>query len=164
MSLDVNVLKNNLTDVQRTFKWELDIPSPKGLGTNDLWNIRAISTVEPSESYEPIDIDYKGTAGFRVAGRRRLDHEFTVTLIEGEDGGTLDAIKSWMDIVGTTADSDYKTDMVISKYSYDDSTVTKRIKLIGCYPQKRDGGDLVSDASERQNYTVTFAFDDLEVE
>jgi len=164
MSLDINVLKNNLTTPQRTFKWEFDIPSPKGSGGSDLWNVRAVSTNEPEVSFEEIVVEYKGTEGFVVPGRKRNTHQFTVTLIESEDGKTLDAITSWMELIrsGLTGagvpDPMLKTDVIISKFGTD-NTVTKRIKMKGAWIKKKGETTFAQNANEVQMYEVTFAFD-----
>lgn len=162
--LNVDALKNNLTTPQRVFLYEFEIPAPKGTGVSDIWVIRAMSIQEPGRSFDPIDIPYKGTGGMRVPGKEKYSHEFTVRILESEDGASFNAIHSWMQLVRNnrtgvgSSDADIKTDAVVTKLSTK-GEATRRFKFIGIYPQDKPLSALDSKTNEVQEYEVVFAYD-----
>jgi hypothetical protein len=162
--MGMDALRNNLTNPQRTFLWEFEIPAPKGLGSSDIWIIRATSLEEPGRRFDPILIPFKGTGGMVVPGKEVYSHMLTVKIQEGEDAKTYEAIQSWMRLVrdnvaGTgLGDPDLKTDAVLTLLSTK-GTVAKRIKLVGMYPQEKVALPLGYEINESAKYDVTFAYD-----
>jgi len=163
-NMNLDSLRTNLTNPQRVFLWEFEIPAPKGSGSSDIWVIRAQSIMEPGRNFEPIDINYKGTGGLRVPGRERYSHEFTVRILEGEDSNTFQAIQSWMKLIRDNVtgvgvgDPDLKTNAVLTKLSTKGKP-TRRIKLVGMYPQAKPDSALDYDTNDTQKYEVTFSYD-----
>ena len=162
--MNLDALKQNLTNPQRTFMWEFEIPAPKGTGSADVWVIRAQSIEEPGRSFAAIDIPYKGTGGLRVPGKEVYDHEFTVRVIEGEDAATFQAIQSWMKLIrdnvdGTgLTDPELKTDAVVRLLTTG-GDVAKQIKIVGMYPQAKPDVTLNYDENAIEAYEITFAYD-----
>jgi len=162
--MNLDALKANLSNPQRAFMWEFEIPAPKGTGSSDVWVLRAQSIEEPGRSFAAIDIPFKGTGGVRVPGKEVYDHEFTVKLVEGEDAATFQAIQSWMKLVRDNVsgvgspDGDIKTDAVVRLLTLA-GTVSKQIKIVGMYPQAKPKVALSYDENAIENYEVTFAYD-----
>ena len=161
--MGVDVLKNNLTNPARTYLWEFEIPAPKGTGSNDVWFIRAVSAIIPGKSFDDIDINYKGTGGFRVPGRERYSHDFPVTILEGEDKRGFVAINSWQNqirsIDGTgEPDSNLKTDGILILLDNKESS-WNRIKLTGIYPKSVGDVELSYDNSTNIKFNVVFSYD-----
>lgn len=167
-ALQVDALKQNIASPQRAYMFELEIPSPRGLGSSELWNLRCVALEDPERSFETIHIDYKGTAGFDIDGRESYTHTMTVTVEEGEDAQTFNAIDSWMDLCRDSAsglgvtDPEKKTDAVVLYYSTDGATVTRKSRIIGMWPKRRPVVKLASGSSERVRYDVEFSFDRIE--
>jgi hypothetical protein len=161
--MGVDTLKNNLTNPARIYLWDFEIPAPKGSGSTDVWFIRAQTATIPGKSFEDIDINYKGTGGYRVPGRERFDHNYPVTVIEGEDRLAFTAINSWQNqIRGTNGvgepDSALKTDAIITLNDNKESAWL-RIKLVGIYPKEVGNVDLTYDNSGNVKFNVVFSYD-----
>ena len=163
-NMGMDSLKQNLTNPQRVFMWEFEIPAPRGLGTSDIWIIRTQAAAEPGRSFTPIPIPFKGTGGLVVPGKEVYDHTLTVRMLEGEDAKTYEAIQSWMKLIRDNVtgvglgDPDQKTDAVISLIDTK-GIVTKRVKLVGCYPQEKAAVALDYDTNDVHKYELTFAYD-----
>jgi len=162
MSLDA--LRQNLTNPQRVYLWEFEIPAPKGSGDTDVWILRTQMMQEPGRRFDPIDIPFKGTGGFRVPGKEVYTHEITVRVLEGEDAKAFEAIQSWMELIRSnisglgSADPDLKSDAIVRLLDSKGET-TKAIKLVGMYPQEKPTVDLDYSTNDSQKYDVTFSFD-----
>lgn len=162
--IGLDVIKNNVTNPARTYLWDFEIPSPKGSGTTDVWFIRAQSTVIPGKSFDDIDINYKGTGGFRVPGRERYSHDFPVTVIEGTDKKGFDAIHSWMELVRASVsgegepDPDIKADAILTCFDQKGNPWL-RIKMVGMYPKNIADIDLNYNASAAILFNVMFSYD-----
>lgn len=165
-TLTVEALKDSITSPQRLYLWEFDIPSPAA-GSADVWYLRALSATIPGESFEAIEINYKGTEGFVVPGRKRVTHEFTVAVLESEDAETFNNIHDWFELIRNSRtgvgapDPTVKSDIMVSLKKLD-KTDAKKIKIKGAWVKSMDEQPLGSDASEVQIYNVTFAFDTWE--
>lgn len=162
--MNLDALKQNLTNPQRTFMWEFEIPAPKGISASDVWTIRSQSIVEPGRSFAAIDIPYKGTGGLRVPGKEVYTHEIAVRVLESEDAATFKAIHSWMKMIRDNvsgvgeADPDLKTDAVVRLLTTK-GVVAKMVKLVGMYPQAKPDVTLNYDENAVEGYDVTFAYD-----
>jgi hypothetical protein len=164
-ALQVDAVKTNLASPQRAYLFELEIPSPKGLGSADLWNLRCLELEDPERAFETIHIDVKGSEGFDIPGRATVSHSFNVTVEESEDAQTFNAINSWMDLIRDAesgegvSDLEIKSDALVIYYSTDGSTITRKQKVIGIWPKKRPMVKLQSGSSNRVQFAVEFSFD-----
>lgn len=162
--LGLDSIKSNVTNPARVFLWEFEIPSPKGNADSTVWFIRAQSTSLPGKSFEDIDINFKGTGGFRVPGRERYDHNFPVTIIESEDRKGFDAIHSWMNDIRNNisglgeGDGAVKTDAILKMISQKGETWLQ-IKMVGMYPKEVGNVELNYNASDAIRFPVVFAYD-----
>lgn len=162
--IGVDVLKNNLTNPARVYQWDFEIPAPKGVGSTDVWFIRAQSAHIPGKNFEDILINYKATGGFNVPGRERYDHSIEIIVLEGEDRRGFDAINSWMNLIRDprtgegSADNDLKTDAIVT-LTKANGEIWMAIKLIGIYPKAVANVDLTYNTSKEISYSVTFSYD-----
>ena len=168
MEFNVNVLKNNLTNAQRIFLWEILIPSPIGGGDSNTFAVRAQSAEIPGASFATINIPFKQTAGIVVAGKLQYDHKWTATFVEGEDHKVYDALYDWMNSIVNNVtgigvgDPLYKTDMYLILQTMTGDTSMK-IKLKGAYVESLEKVALdYSSTDGIVKYSVTFAFDTFE--
>jgi len=167
-NMSMDALKANLTNPQRTYLWEIIIPTPVGDGEVETFQLRAQSTEIPGRSFGAIPIDYKQTPGIIVPGKAKLDHTWACTFIEGEDHKVYDAVNSWLENIVAlatgigTGDSAIKTDILLTLIATVGTTV-QTIKLKGCYVAElgKLGVDYKTDGVV--TYAVTFSFDNLEV-
>ncbi len=163
-TMGMDALRNNLTRPQRVYLWEFEIPAPKGLGSSDIWVLRTNAIEEPGRSFAPILIPYKGTGGIVVPGKETYSHTITVRLLEGEDARGYEAVQSWMRLIRDNvagvgvSDPDLKTDAVVSLLD-SKGNVTKRIKIVGMYPQEKEPLALDYDTNDVAKYGIIFAFD-----
>ena len=162
MSMDS--LRQNLTNPQRVYLWEFEIPAPRGLGSADIWVIRSQAVSEPGRSFTPIPVPYKGTGGIVVPGKETYSHTLLVRLLEGEDARSYEAIQSWMKLIRDNVsgvglgDPDLKSDAVVTLLDSKGSAV-KRIKIVGMYPQEKADSALDYNTNDIQKYDITFAYD-----
>ena len=163
-NMGMDSLKQNLSNPQRVFMWEFEIPAPKGLGTSDIWILRTQATAEPGRSFTPIEIPFKGTGGLVVPGKEKYEHTIKVSMLEGEDAKSYEAIQSWMKLIRDNvtgvglSDPSLKTDGVVSLIDTK-GIVTKRVKIVGMWPQDKGAVNLSYESNEVQKYDITFAFD-----
>lgn len=167
MDFSVNVLKNNLTNPQRIYMWEVLIPTPVGGGQSETFSVRARSAEIPGSSFGTINIPYKQTAGIVVAGKLQYDHKWECVLIEGEDHAVYDALYEWQQQIVNNltgigvGDPLYKTDMYIILQDTTGETGMK-IKLKGAYIEAIGKVGLDYENEGIVKYPVTFAFDSFE--
>ena len=95
-NISADNLLNNLSNLARTFMWQIVIPSPAGNGDSTLWQVRAQSASIPGRSVGNIHVPYLGSAGLEFPGKLTYSHVFDCSFIEGEDGKIHDAIYSWL--------------------------------------------------------------------
>jgi hypothetical protein len=162
--MGVNSLKANLTNPQRVYLWEVIFPSVPGGGDIGTLSIRATSTSIPGRSVGEINIPYKQTGGFKVAGKLTYTHTWDVTFREGEDKAIHDILHAWnqlivhdFDGIGSV-DSAYKVDILFNLTKRDQS-ISRTVKLVGAYIQ--DIGDVAVSYDDEGDltYTVTFSYD-----
>jgi len=137
-NISSDTLKNNLTNLARTFMWEIIIPSPAGSGNTTLWQVRAQSSSIPGRSVGNIHVPYMGTGGINFPGKLTYTHVFPCTFIESEDRAIHTAIYSWLqsqnnDFDGTGAgDDQVKTDVYLNLLNVK-GNITESIRLIGSF-------------------------------
>ena len=163
--MTLSKLKANLTNVQRTYMWELIIPSPIGGGAGtETIRLRAHTSVIPGRSQGAIHIDYKGSAGFNVPGKLRYPQEITFSMIDGEDAKTHDFFYKWMQ---NTLHDDTNLglgDVLVKSTIYmrllsTNNAETMKIALEGAYP--KNVADVTMDMREEGEvrYPITFSYD-----
>lgn len=167
MDFSADVLKNNLTNPQRTYLWEILIPSPVGGGDSQMFTVRAQSTEIPSISVGKILIPYKQTPGIVVAGKQEVDHTWEITIVEGEDHAVYDALYAWLSkivdpITGVgVGDPLYRTDLILILQNTTGGDNLK-IKIKSAYVQSISKAALSYESDGYLKYTVTFAFNNIE--
>lgn len=161
--MSADILKNNLSDLQRVYWWDVIIPLIGG-GDQDALEIRAQSTQIPGRSFGDILIPYKGSPGIQVPGKLTMSHIWPCVFVEGLDRKVFDAITSWKQAVTDARTGKGGLDSLIKKDIYlrltdGDGNVTNKIKLVGCYPRAMDDVPVAYDTEAVLMYTVTFSFD-----
>lgn len=161
-------LKNNLTNPARTFLWDVLIPVPIGDGDSTTFQIRAQSSEIPSRGNNVIKIDYKATAGIRLAGKTNYgDNNWNCTFIEGEDKKVFNAIFSWQQLINHNVagigvgDPLYKTDAYITLTKID-GTAFLKLKLKGVWISNMDKVALSYSDESTVKFAVQFTFDSVE--
>jgi hypothetical protein len=163
-NMSVDSLRNNLTNPQRVYMWEIIFPSIPGGGDGDSATVRAQSAAMPSRSVGEITVPFKQTAGVKYPGKLSYPHTWTVTFAEGEDKAIHDAMYAWKqkivnDYSGVgDGDESIKADLYLNLLSTK-GEITRTVRLIGCYPQEL--GEVGLDQGEEGNlvYSVTFSYD-----
>lgn len=157
-------LKNNVSDYQRAYWWDIVIPNLIGGGDAGALEVRAQSTQVPGRSFGEILIPYKGSAGFKVPGKLVMSHVWPCVFIEGLDRKVFDAILGWKQAVTDARTGKGGPDSIIKKDLYlrltdGNGNVTNKIKLVGCYPQAVDDVPVAYDTEAVIMYNVTFSYD-----
>jgi hypothetical protein len=157
-------LKNNVSDYQRAYWWDIVIPSLIGGGDASSLEVRAQSTQVPGRSFGEILIPYKGRAGFKVPGQLVMSHIWPCVFVEGLDRKVFDAVLGWKQAVTDARTGKGGPDSIIKKDLYlrltdGNGNVTNKIKLVGCYPQAMDDVPVAYDTEAVLMYNVTFSYD-----
>ena len=163
--MTLSKLKANLTNVQRTYMWELIIPSPVGGGaSSETIRVRAHSSVIPGRSHGAIHIDFKGSAGFNVPGKLRFPQEITFTMIEGEDAQTHEFFYAWMqntlhDETNLGLGDVWVKSSIYMRLLSTNNAETLTLKLEGAYPKSVP--DVAMDMREEGEvrYPIVFSYD-----
>jgi len=163
-NMSVDSLRNNLTNPQRGYLWEVIFPSIPGGGDSDALTIRAQSAAIPSRSVGEIKIPFKQSAGVKYAGKLSYTQTMALTFAEGEDKKVHTAIYAWKQKIvndySNVGDGDeaIKADFYLNLLSTK-GEITRTIKLVGAFPQ--EVGEISLDQGEEDaiKYPVTFSFD-----
>jgi hypothetical protein len=165
--MSVNALKNNLSNPQMSFLWEVIVPVPIGDGNSETFLLRAQSTSIPSREQGQIIIPFKQTAGIAVPGKLGYTHQWKCSFIEGEDAKVWGALYSWAQLIvdSTTGlgqgDAGIKTDIYLNLLSRG-GEITKKLKLKGCYLMSLEDTPLSYADTKAIEYGATFSFDSIE--
>lgn len=168
-NIGVDTLKANLTNPARQYMWDVIIPSPIGGGDSKALQFRARATQIPVRENTAINIPYKQTAGFQVAGKLKYDHTWQCEFVEGEDGKVYEALYKWQQAIVNDSfgvgvgDPLYKTDgfLVMLKTS---GEAWKKFRLFGLWVQTVQQLALAYDTDDYLKIVVVFAFDRFEIE
>jgi len=159
--MSINSLKSELTNVARSYLWELLIPSPIGDGGAKTILTRCMTTNIPGRSVGNIHVPYKQTAGLEFPGKLSYDHTLECTFIEGEDKETFNAFYSWAQAVVNdrqgTGSGSYSTDMYLSLITRAGEEYHK-LWFHDCYVDAISQVPLDQGADGEIRYTVTFRF------
>jgi len=162
-TMGVDVLRDSIVP-QRDYLWDMLVPAPPGGGESDVLNVRCQSSSLPGRSVGSIHIPYKQSAGIKVPGKLTYSHTWDCVFVEGEDKKVFEAIYAWLqaviddyDGVGD-GDNEIKADVYLTLQATKGS-ITRKIKLVGCYPESLAdvGVDYASEGTVR--YSVTFSYD-----
>ena len=162
--MSTDQLRNNLTNPQRTYLWDVLIPNPVGGGDPDTISLRARSKSIPEASFGQILIPYKQSAGVVYPGKLSFPHDWDCTFIEGEDHAMFDIIYDWRQSIindrtniGTT-DVAVKSDIYL-KLLKTDGEESMKIRLVGCFPRVCPSVPLSYDDESELQYPVTWSYD-----
>jgi len=162
--MSVDALKDNLSDAQRSYLFELIIPNPVGGGNEETLRLRLMSTSLPGRSFGGILIPFKQSAGVKYPGKLTYDHTWDCVFVEGEDEKTFDALYAWFQSVihdrtnmGTN-DVVIKTDGILRMLGRD-GAVTRKVKMIGLYPESLGDTPISQDDEGELRYTMTWSYD-----
>jgi len=166
-NMGVDVITSNLTNPQRTYLWEIVIPSMIGGGDGEILQARAQTTALPGSSVGDILVPYKQTAGIKYPGKLTYTHTWDVTFIEGEDAKVFAAVHAWNqqvihNVSGVSAGDDAIKANLFFKELTTKGAEGLRIKLVGCYPQQVADVPMSYDNSDVKRVTVTFSYDSWE--
>lgn len=163
-NMGTDKFKDNLSNVQRSYAWDVFIPNPLGGGDSESFTLRCRSASRPGRSFGAISIPYKQGPGFKVPGKIHYDQTWTVTVIEGEDAAMHRFLYGWMQNVIHDkseigfGDAFIKRDIYFRMHSTTGEP-TLTIKLIGAYPESVPDTPVSMDSETQVQYTVTFSFD-----
>ena len=157
----------NLTNLARKYLWELTFSNPIGGGDAEALMLRAQSTAIPGSSFGAILIPFKQSPGIKFAGKLNMPHTWTTTFVEGTDGKVFDAIYAWKQLIVHDRLSIGGPDQIIKSDIYlslldQQGSVTRRIKLVGSYPELMDDTPISYEEEAALMYTVTFSYDHWE--
>ena len=164
VQMSSEALRNNLSNPQRTYLWDFIIPNPIAGGDRDVLQLRCQSTSLPGRSFGSILVNYKQSAGVKYPGKLAYSHSWDCTFIEGEDAKIFDAIYDWKqqivnDLTNTgISDLLIKTDAIL-KLVDRAGTVTRKIKIIGIYPEALPDVPLDYNSEGNLMLPVTWSFD-----
>ena len=116
----------------------------------------------PGVSVGSIHIPFKQTGGVKYPGKKTYSHTWSATFTEGEDRAMWDAFYAWAqsiinDTTGIGA-AVIKTDIYLHLLNTD-GTVSKRIRLVGCYTESQDDVSISQDSEGEIQISITFSYD-----
>ena len=165
--LTADNLKYELSNPQRIYNWDCTFANPVGSSNGAVLDSRCQSTEIPARGFDSIKINYKGTPGFKVPGKRTTPQTWSCTFIESTDKKVFDAIHGWQQAIAHDRlgigmpDTLIKADLYLKLHDAAGAT-TLKIKIRGCYPQDRPPVALPYAENALVYYTVTFSYDDWE--
>jgi hypothetical protein len=163
-SMSSDNLKHDLSNPQKNYLWDVVFSNIIGGGNRDHMELRAQSTVIPGRSFGEILVPFKGTAGVKYPGKVTMSHTWPCVFIEGNDHEIFDAMYGWLQAVQDAQtgiggpDSAIKADIYLRLLDQL-GDVTKKFKLVGCYPQAVDDVPVAYDDEGNVMYNITFSFD-----
>lgn len=155
----------SLADPLMTYQWDLIVPTMPGTPDSRTFTFKATSAVAPGRTLEQVAVNL-GPVELRYAGRENNTHSFPVTLHETRDVGTRAMLQRWQGLARNNREntgnfkSVYATTIELVLYD-DTNQVTRRIRLLGAYPETVDDSSL-DRASAAVSVSVTFSYDDFE--
>jgi len=158
----------SLGDIQKTYMWELYIPSIEELDTDDML-LRVRSAQIPGRTIEQITSFFMGTQQ-KFPGKTTYTETFTTLFEEFEDRKVFKAINSWMDYIFNYSPSDSNGGAASGDKKALSKTITLRmlstqnekigeVKFFGCWPQNIAEVEMSYEAGEAVKHTVTWSFD-----
>lgn len=164
MTMSADNLKHDISNPARVYWWDVVFSKLIGGGNKDHLEVRAQSTVIPGRSFGEILVPYKGGPGIKFPGKLTMSHLWPAVFVEGIDQEVFDAIYGWKQTIQNartgigTLDSLSKADIYLRLLDPQE-TVTKKFKLVGCYPQSVDDVPLSYDDEAMIMYNVGWSYD-----
>lgn len=158
----------NLSDVQKTFMWELAIPPVPGVDGFDMEDmiVRCRNVQIPGRTIEPIISNFMGTKQNHT-GLTTYTGQFTTQFEEYEDQKVIENINNWMELMFNydegKAEAATKKDLVakiqLIMYTSDGTKLPKRIEFINTWPQGIADAPLDYATGDSVKYDVTWQYD-----
>lgn len=146
---------------QNNFSFEVSL----GASDKDLIVMGLQAFPFPKESNEEVSIPYQNETRY-VAGKYAVDAG-SLVIVDFVDADTRGAIMRWRKKIfdpqtgNVGLAKDYKKQAYLVATA-PDGTRTRACKLIGCWPQAVDGGDLSMDSSDKVSISVTIRYDKVD--
>ena len=155
-----------LPDALQQYNWDIIVPSMPGTPNSRAFTIKAITTSIPGAQIEPTQIQLHGVT-VKEAGIAKWTNTLPITMLETRDNSTRDMIRRWQRMARDplTNTGSYKSiyQTTIEMLLYDDvPQVTKRLRLVGCFPENLDDASVDSGQSGAVQFNVTMSFDYVE--
>ena len=160
----------NLPDVQKTFMWEMFIPSIEDLDQDEMV-LRIRNTVIPGRTITPIESHFMGTRQF-FSGKTEYTGTFATQIEEFEDQKVHKALTSWQHAIfdynpdnptagqsKVAGKNDYTRDIVLSMYKNSGVKMDNDVVFYNAWPQSIGDATLDYTASDSVKYEVTWQFD-----
>jgi hypothetical protein len=138
--------------------------NPIGGGDSNMLQVRCRSSSMLGRSFGRIELPYKGSGGIVYPGKVVYSHSWECTFVEGEDGKVRDAVLAWMQAICNdytligTGDSLIKSTAYL-KLGSTAGGETKKIKMIGVWPQALPDESVSHSVTDELTYSVTWAYD-----
>lgn len=162
--MSVNALRNNLTNIARSFWYDIIFASPIGGGDSTAMEARCVSTSLPGRGVGTIKVPYKASPGVKFPGKITMGQTWPVTFVEGTDKAIFDALYGWSEAIrsaqfGTGGDdSDIKSDILVLPHDQNGDPWLK-IKLVGAYVENIPDVSISWDSEAEVRFSCTFSYD-----
>lgn len=160
----------NLPDIQKTYLFELYIPSIAELEQDD-FVLKVRNVVIPGRTIQPIESFFLGTKQF-FPGRTEYASVFPCQVEEFEDQKVFKALNSWQQSIfdydsnsvtagqsKVTGKNDYTRDIVLKMYKNNGQKMEKDIVFYNSWPQNVADATLDYTASDSVKFEVSFQYD-----
>lgn len=160
----------NLPDIQKSYMWELFIPSIEELDQDEMV-LRVRNVVIPGRTITPIESFFLGTKQF-FPGRTEYAGTFNFQAEEFEDQKVHKALHAWMQYLfdydpnSVTAGAqkapgktDVTRDVVLKMYKSDGSAMENDVVFYGSWPQAVGDAALDYTANDSVKFDVTMQYD-----
>lgn len=175
-NLTIEGRAKTLPDIQRSWMWELLIPSIADV-TNGIMGdvedlvIRARTATIPARGNEPIESQFIGMKQF-FPGKPTFGNTFDVNIEETEDQIVHRALTTWQNLIFSISPTtltggqslrplkrDVAKDVYLLMYRYNGDEMRERIRFYNCFVQ--NVGDVSMSYTENGSvqFTCTFQFD-----
>jgi len=175
-NLTIEGRAKTLPDIQRTWMWELIIPSIADVTDNIMGDvedlvIRARTASIPARGNEPIESQFIGMKQF-FPGKPTFGNTFEVTIEETEDQIVHRALTNWQNLIFNISPNavdggqslrplkrDVAKDVYLLMYRYNGDEMRERIRFYNCFVQ--NVGDVAMAYSDNAavQFSCTFQFD-----
>jgi len=168
--------KLDMPDVQRSWMWELLIPSIKDVTCGIMSDvedliIRVRSAVIPSRGNESITSDFMGMKQF-FPGKPTFGNTFAVEIEETEDQIVWKSLNAWNELIFNTNPNspmggssqkpmkrDVAKDVFLIMYAYNQRPLDKKVRFFNCFPQSVGDVTMSYTGNEQVKFSCTFQFD-----
>ena len=160
----------NLPDIQRSYMWELFIPSIEELDMDEMI-VRVRNVQIPGRAITPIESYFMGTKSF-YPGRTEYTGTFTTNIEEFEDQKVYVALNSWQELIFNydqgqqlaPSKNDVIRNISLIMYRANGDKMEKKIVFHNAWPQGLADATLDYTAGESVKYDVTWQYDFWRIE